>query len=170
MSESIELSGARVNGYTRSRRGHSASNFEAVDLLRSASAPPSRSPRRNGSSSPDCTLPEELLACPQIAKLQDAAVAGVEVLASHFTYQLPSWGAEGQVLGARAPTNISEEIFTMGGHPQSFDRKSKRKILGDSHPCKMLTSWYTCYDGMTYMYEYKYNTCQHQHVHVYTFP
>ena len=46
------------------------------------------------------------------------------------------------------------------GHPQRFLKKfyngrAPTKFWQD--PCKILTSWYACYDGMTYSYMYKYN-------------
>ena len=61
---------------------------------------------------------------------------------------LQSWGAEGRVLVARAPTKISEEILQLAGTHKvlagkvSGNGNFKRFI----YPYKMLTSWYTCYD------------------------
>ena len=51
--------------------------------------------------------------------------------------------------GARASTKISEEILQWAStHKGLAEKVSGNGILGDLHiyPCKMLTSWYMCYD------------------------
>ena len=66
-------------------------------------------------------------------------------------------GAERRVFGARAPTKFSQK------------KSEEMEILNDLHtriyPCKMLTFWYTGYEGMT-VHVQIHVSITHQHLDV----
>ena len=65
-----------------------------------------------------------------------------------------AWGAERRVLGARAPTKFSEEYLQWAGTHKVLEEKVRGNgnfrcyIYLYIYPCKMLTFWYTGYDGI----------------------